>query len=61
MANVLCLVCDLKTRRAHSEVHGVHVNLTWNRLSIGSILHVCVDVVEAGHLDVNFLLTALVD
>ena len=62
MADILSLVSDLKARRTHSKVHGIHVNLTWVWLTLTGLSQVSILVLEKWHFDIDLLLTpALVD
>ena len=62
MADILSLVSDLKARRTHPKVHGIHVNLTWVWLTLTGLSQVSILVLEKWHFDIDLLLTpALVD
>ena len=60
MVNALSFVSQLETATPHSEVHGIHVNVTRVRL-VFSWLKIRVFVDVNRHLDVHLLLTTLSD
>jgi len=61
VVDVLGLIGNLQTRRTHAKMHSVHVNLSWERLTLLSRHHVGVLVLEKRDLDINLLAAPLVD
>ena len=60
MIDILSFISNLQARRSHSKMHCVHVNLTWDWLTLCRLV-VCVDVLVARHGDFNLLLAPFVD
>ena len=61
MVNVLTFVSNLKATLTHAEMHGVHVDVPREWLILCYFRHICVLILEDGHLDLNFLASPLSD
>ena len=42
-------------------MHGIHIDITWEWFSLRRNSHISILVLVDGHLDLNFLLTTLID
>ena len=55
------LVRNLQATLAHSEMHSIHVDETWEGLLFGWLSNVCVLVLVDWNLDFNFLSSSFSD
>ena len=55
VVNILAFVSNLKATLTHTEMHGVHVDISWKWLILCNFCHFCVVILEDGHLDLYFL------